>query len=116
MNDKKEFIKRTFICVLFVLLCYSAVYFIIGTRKDIQNHGHGVNKVRTELGNIKTAQQEETRVINETEKAISRSQKGIDESTRTNKEITSIERKDAEIIAECQSILKRVRERATTEN
>lgn len=116
MNDKKEFIKRITICVLFVLLCAFAVFFIVGTRKDIQNHGHGVNKVRDELTNAQTAQREETSVIDETEKAITRGKERVDESERTNKEITSIERKDAEIISESQSILKRVRERATTEN
>lgn len=111
MNDKKEFIKRITICVLFVLLCYSAVYFIIGTRKDIHNNGNGTDTIRNELRNAETTQREETRAIGETEKAITRSQKGIDESTRTNKEITSIERKDTEIVDECQQILARVRER-----
>ena len=112
---KKEFIKRTFICVLFVLLCYSAVYFIIGTR-NAHDNGHGINAVRNELGNIKTAQQEETRVIDDTARAITRGKQAVDESTRTNKEIADVERADAEIIAECQSILARVRERTATEN
>lgn len=116
MNGKKEFIKRTFICVLFVLLCYSAVYFIIGTRKDIQNHGYGANAVRDELTNAQTAQREETRVIDETEKAITRGKERVDESTRTNKSIEKLERKDAEIIDECQQILASVRGRTATEN
>ena len=116
MNGKKEFIKRTFICVLFVLLCYSAVYFIIGTRKDIQNHGYGANAVRDELTNAQTAQREETSVIDGTAESITRSQKGIDDSTKTNKSIEKLERKDAEIIDECQQILKRVRKRNKSED
>lgn len=115
MNEK-EFIKRTFICVLFVLLCYSAVYFIIGTRKDIHNNGYRIDKVRTELGNAQTAQQEEKRTIERTERAITNSTNAVRNGEQTNKDITEIERADAEIITESQSILKRVRERATTEN
>lgn len=116
MNDKKELIKRTFICVLFVLLCYSAVHFIIGTRKDIHDNGHGANAVRNEFRSIEKAQQEETRVIDDTARAITRGKQAVDESTRTNKEIADVERADAEIIDECQSILRRVRERNKSEN
>ena len=115
MNEK-EFIKRIIICVLLVLLCAFAVYFIIGTRKDIHDNGQGVSKVRTELRNIETTQREEKRTIERTERAITRGKERVDESERTNKDITEIERKDAEIIAECQSILKRVRERNKSEN
>lgn len=113
---KKEFIKRIAVCMLLVLLCVFAVYFIIGTRKDIHDNGHRIDKVRTELGNAQTAQREETRAINDTEQAITRGKQAVDESTRTNKSIKKLERKDAEIIAECQQILARVRERATTES
>lgn len=115
MNEK-EFIKRIGICVLLVLLCAFAVFFIVGTRKDVHNNGYGTNKVRTELGNIETTQREETRAIDETEKSITRGKERVDESEQTNREITEIERKDAEIIDECQQILKRVRKRTTTEN
>lgn len=116
MNGKKEFIKRTFICVLFVLLCYSAVYFIIGTRTNIHHNGNGINSVRNELRNTEETQQEETRVIDDTARAITRGKQAVDESTRTNKEIADVERADAEIIDECQSILRRVRERNKSEN
>ena len=116
MNDKKEFIKRITVCVLLIVLCYFAVFFIVGTRKDVHNNGQGANAVRNELGSIETTQREETRVIDDTAKSITRGKERVDESTRTNREITSIERKDAEIIDECQQILARVRKRTTTEN
>lgn len=115
MNEK-EFIKRITVCVLLILLCAFAVYFIIGTRKDIHDNGHGANAVRTELGNAQTAQQEEKRTIEDTEKTITRGKERVDESTRTNKSIEKLEREDAEIIDECQSILARVRERNKSEN
>ena len=114
MNEK-EFIKRITVCMLLVLLCAFAVYFIIGTR-NVHDNGYRVDKVRTELRNIEATQREETRTINETEKAITRGKERVDDSTRTNKEIADVERADAEIITECQSILKRVRERNKSED
>lgn len=114
MNEK-ELIKRLVVCLIIILACYFAFAYI-GTRKDVQNHGNGINAARDELGSIETTQREETRVINEAEQSITRGKERVDESTRTNREIASVERKDAEIIAECQQILKRVRERTTTED
>ncbi|MDK8253201.1 MAG: hypothetical protein QP733_01940 [Dialister micraerophilus] len=115
MNEK-EFIKRITVCVLLVLLCAFAVFFIVGTRTNVHDNGYGTNKVRTELGNIEETQQEETRVIDETEKAITRGKERVDESARTNKSIEKLERTDGEIIDECQSILRRVRERNSSKD
>lgn len=114
MNEK-ELIKRITVCVLLVLLCVFAVYFIIGTR-NVHDNGNGVGKVRDELTNAQTTQREETRTIDETEKAITRGKERVDESEQTNRKITSIERKDAEIIDDCQSILRRVRERNSSKD
>lgn len=124
MNEKIK--KITIICVICVVFCVFAtltVLSLIGTRKDIQNHGNGTNAARDEFRSIEEAQRTERKSINETEKAINRgkqavtnSQERIESSKQTNREIASVERADAEIIAECQQILKRVRERTTTEN
>ncbi len=115
MNEK-EFIKRIGICVLLVLLCAFAVYFIIGTRKDVHNNGQGANAVRNELRNIEETQRTERKSLNETEKSINRGINRVEESKQANREIASVERADAEIIAECQSILARVRKRTATED
>ena len=116
MNDKKEFIKRITVCVLLIVLCYFAVFYIVGTRKDVHDNGQGVSKVRTELRNIETTQREEKRTIERTERAITNSTNAVRNGEQTNKDITEIERKDAEIIAECQQILKRVRERNSSKD
>lgn len=108
MNEYK---KEDILVIIFVLAFICAVVFMCTCRDNVYDNGHGIDKVRDELEHAQAAQQEETRTIEDTEKAISRSQKGIDESTRTNKDITEIERKDAEIIAECEQILARVRKR-----
>lgn len=112
---EKEFIKRITVCVLLVLLCAFAVYFIIGTR-NVHDNGNGVGKVRNELRSIETTQREEKRTIERTERAITNSTNAVRNGEQTNKDITEIERKDAELITECQQILARVRERTTTED
>ncbi|WP_276945836.1 hypothetical protein [Dialister micraerophilus] len=117
MNEKIK--KITIICVICVVFCVFAtltVLSLIGTRKDIQNHGNGTNAARDEFRSIEEAQRTERKSINETEKAINRGKQAVDESTRTNKSIEKLERKDAEIITECQQIFARVRKRTATEN
>lgn len=108
MNEYK---KEDILVIIFILAFLISVIFCCTCRNDVYDNGYGADKVRTELENAQKAQREEARTIDDTEKSISRSEKGIDDSTRTNKEITSIERADAEIIDECQQILARVRER-----
>lgn len=113
MNEYK---KEDILVVIFILAFLISVIFMCTSRDNVYDNGQGANKVRNELTNAQTTQREEARAIDETEKAISRSQKGIDDSTKTNKSIEKLERKDAEIIDECQSILARVRERGSKED
>ena len=127
MNEK-ELIKSLVGCLIIILVCYFAFAYI-GTR-NVHYNGNGINAARDEFRSIEEAQRTERKSINETEKAITRgisrveksetavtnSQERIESSKQTNREIASVERADAEIIAECQQILKRVRERTTTEN
>ena len=113
MNEYK---KEDILVGIFILAFICAVIFCCTCRNDIYDNGYGTNKVRTELENAQTTQQEEARTIDDTEKSINRSQKAIDNSTEANKEIADTERKDAEIITECRNILKTVRARGGKEN
>lgn len=115
MNEK-EFIKRITVCLLFILLCAFAVFFIVGTRTNIHDNGCGVDNVRDELEHAQAAQREEARSIGRASEATHRSTEAISNSQRTTKEIKRMERKDAEIIDECEQILKRVRKRTATGN
>lgn len=108
MNEYK---KEDILVIIFILAFLISGIFMCTCRNDVYDNGHGADKVRNELTNAKEAQREEASVISETAESISRSQKGIDDSTKTNREIASVERKDAEIISECEQILARVRER-----
>lgn len=113
MNGYK---KEDILVIVFVLAFICAVIFMCTSRDNVYDNGHGIDKVRDELTNAEKAQQEEASIIDDTARAIGRSQKGIDDSTKTNREIADTERADAEIIDECQQILARVRERTATEN
>lgn len=108
MNEYK---KEDILVIIFILAFLISVIFMCTSRDDVYNNGHGADKVRDELTNAQTTQQEEASVIDETARAITRGKERIDESTRTNKEIADTERADAEIIDECEQILARVRER-----
>lgn len=113
MNGYK---KEDILVGVFILAFICAVIFCCTSRNNVYDNGYGTNKVRTELENAQATQREETRTIEDTEKSINRGKERVDESTRTNKEITSVERADAEIIDECEQILAKVRERGGAEN
>lgn len=108
MNGYK---KEDVLVVVFLIAFLISVAFMCTSRNDVYDNRNGADKVRDELTNAQAAQQEETSVIDDTAESISRSQKGIDDSTKTNREIADTERADAEIIDECKQILAGVRER-----
>lgn len=107
MNAKKEDI----FVVIFIIAFICAMWFMCTSRNNIYDNGHGADKVRDELTNATNSQREEASVISETKQSINRSEKAVTNSEQANREIADTERADAEIIAESQSILARVRER-----
>ena len=119
MNGKKEDV----LVVVFLIAFLISVAFMCTSRNDVYDNRCGADKVRDELENATNSQREEARTISETKQSINRSEAAItnseervDDSTKTNREIASVERTDAEVIGECQQVLKRVRERTATEN
>lgn len=112
MNGKKEDI----LVIIFVIAFICAVIFMCTCRNDVSDNGHGIDNVRDELTNAETTQQEEARAIGRASEATHRSTEAISNSQRTTKEIKRMERKDAEVVDECEQILKRVRKRTATEN
>ena len=120
MNGYK---KEDVLVVVFLIAFLISVAFMCTSRNDVYDNGQGANKVRDELTNAQATQREEASVISEAKQSINRSkaavtnsEERIESSEQTNREIASVERSDAEIIDECQSILARVRERTATEN
>lgn len=119
MNGYK---KEDILVGIFILAFLISVIFMCTCGKNVYDNGHGIDNVRNELENATNSQQEEASVIDETKQSINRSETAItnseervDDGTKTNREIAGVERADAEIIDECQQILKRVRERQQEE-
>lgn len=103
--------KEDILVGIFILAFLISVIFMCTCGKNVYDNGHGIDNVRNELENATNSQREEARTIDETKQSINRSETAIANSEETNREIADTERKDAEIIDECEQVLKRVRER-----
>lgn len=115
--------KEDIVVIIFIISFICAVIFMCTCGKNVYDNRNGIDSVRNELENATNSQQEEASVIDETKQSINRSETAvtnseerIESSEQTNREIADTERIDAEIIAECEQILKRVRKRTATEN
>ena len=100
----------------FVLVISVIVWFVCAGRSTVHDLRNGADAIRTELDNARTAQQGQVDTLRQASEATERSAGAVENSKRANQEISSIERTDAELIRESQSILERVRERGRTEN
>lgn len=112
MNGKKEDI----LMLVFVISFLVSVFFLCSGRSTIHDLRIGADNIRTELNNAREAQRKEADAIGRASEAAGRSTEAISNSQRTTEEIKRMERKDAELIAECQSILRTVRARGSKEN
>ena len=92
------------------------IWFVCAGRSTVHDLRNGADAVRTELDNARTAQQEQADTLRQAGEAAERSAGAIEDSEKTNQEISRIERTDAELIRESKSILERVRARGGTEN
>ena len=101
---------------VFVAAFLITVFFMCSGRSTVHDLRAGAGDIRTELNNAKEAQQREAGAIEQASEATRRSTEAISNSQRATEEIKRMERKDAELIAECQSILRTVRERGGTQN
>lgn len=114
MYEKKQayymFAIGTIIIVAVIL------WFVCAGRGDVSNLRTGADTVRNELDNARTAQQGQVDTLRQASEATERSAGAVENSKRANQEISSIERTDAELIRESQSILERVRARGGAED
>lgn len=114
MDNKKRayFIGSLAVAVVVAIV----IWFACAGRTSIHDLRNGADTVKNELDNARTAQQRQADTLRQASEATQRSAGAIENSERANQEISSIERTDAELIRESQSILERVRERGRTEN
>lgn len=112
MNDRKE----TIVLFVFIVVFIVSVFFLCAGRKDVHNLRIRTEPIRAELNNARTEQQKQSETLEKAERATGTSRERIADSKRFNQKIADTERENAEIIAECQSILRTVRERGRTQD
>ena len=110
--------KRTYFIggLAFLVVVAVIIWFVCAGRSTVHDLRNGADAIRTEFDNARTAQQRQEDTLRQASEATERSEGAVENSKRANQEISSIERTDAELIRESQSILERVREKGRTEN
>ena len=112
MNDKKE----TILMFIFVGAFLISVFFLCAGRTNVHDIRKRAEPIRTELGNARQEQQEQSKTLSEAERATGTSRERITDSKRFNQEIADTERENETSIAECRNILKAVRARGSAQD
>ena len=108
-NDR----KKEIIAILIVLiLAFLWIWYGVG----ISDNGRGAESVRNELESAREEQRDQAAALDRAENAAVRSQSAIRDSEERADRVQELERSDAEIIRESQSILEAVRGRGKKEN
>lgn len=117
-TDNVENQKRAYFIggLAFIVVIAIVIWFACAGRSTVHDLRNGSNDIRNELDGARTAQQEQADTLRQAGEAAERSAGAIEDSEKTNQEISRIERTDAELISESKSILERVRARGGTEN
>lgn len=98
-----------------VLLVASCWFYFAG-RNDVSDIGKRADDTRAELTSAGEEQREQAAALDRAENAADRSQSAIRGSAERADRVQELERSDAEIIRESQSILNRVKARGKKEN
>lgn len=98
-----------------VLLVASGWFYFAG-RGDVSDIGKRADETRSELESAREEQRDQAAALDRAENAADRSQSAIRDSAERADRVEEIERSDAEIIRESQSILEAVRGRGKKEN
>lgn len=113
-ENKKRLIGAGFI-VGVIILCISA-WFASAGRNDVSDIRDRADDTRAGLESAGEEQRDQAAALDRAANAADRSQSAIRGSAERADRVEELERRDAEIIRESQSILDRVRERGKKEN
>ena len=103
--------EKVALCVGAGLLVVVSCWYIFASRNDVSDIGKRADETRSELESAREEQREQAAALDRAENAADRSQSAIRDSEERTYRVQELERSDAEIITESQSILDRVRER-----
>ena len=101
----------TAICISVAALLAIGVWFYGAGRNDVSDIGKRADEIRSELESAREEQRDQAAALDRAENAADRSQSAIRDGEERADRVQELERGDAEIIRESQSILDRVRER-----
>ena len=101
----------TAICISVAALLAIGVWFYGAGRNDVSDIGKRADEIRSELESAREEQRDKAAALDRAENAADRSQSAIRDGEERADRVQELERGDAEIIRESQSILDRVRER-----
>ena len=106
----------TAICISVAALLAIGVWFLCAGRSDVSDIRERADTVRNELESAREEQRDQAAALDRAENAADRSQSAIRDSEERADRVQELERSDAEIIRESQSILEAVRGRGKKEN
>ncbi len=106
----------TAICISVAALLAIGVWFYFAGRGDVSNIRDRADTVRSELESAGEEQRDQAAALDRAENAADRSQSAIRDSEERADRVQELERSDAEIIRESQSIIAAVRARGKKEN
>lgn len=98
------------------VLLVAGGWFWYAGRNDVSDIGKRADTVRNELESAREEQRDQAAALDRAENAAVRSQSAIRDSEERADRVQELERSDAEIIRESQSILEAVRGRGKKEN
>ena len=108
--------KKILTAVAAGVLLVASCWFYFAGRGDVSDIGKRADETRSELESAREEQRDQAAALDRAENAADRSQSAIRDSEERTDRIQELERSDAEIIRESQSILEAVRGRGKKEN
>lgn len=107
--------KKIIIIITCLFALGSCWYFMSG-RNDVSDIGKRADETRSELESAREEQRDQAAALDRAENATDRSQSAIRDGEERADRVEELERSDAEIIRESQSILEAIRGRGEAEN
>lgn len=109
-------INKKIVYLLAGVLALASCWYFLAGRGDVSDIGKRADETRSELESAREEQRDQAAALDRAENAADRSQSAIRDSTERADRVQELERSDAEIIRESQSILEAVRGRGKKEN
>lgn len=109
-------INKKIVYLLAGVLALVSCWFYFAGRNDVSDIGDRADTVRSELESADEEQRDQAAALDRAENAADRSQSAIRDSAERADRVQELERSDAEIIRESQSILEAIRGRGESEN